>query len=280
MHKTSDLNITTSWPSLVMINRAKILLYFQNNAFLSCCTNTCGNAVNLQYAVPCYQHALHTFGVMSPSIYIFGHCTELEVASLTMARGTMPATSSWARRISVSTSWVAARLAGYSTCQAIQRLPIGSGKLSIFRSTWSTLWTPISDLSACRKKKKDISSEWLSRWPGRQLEKECAWMSPLMCVRGFIQPGFWSNDDKRERLMNVSAVDIYDILPAEVLQNAKSLCVWLCSTLCFVEYHPTCSTFLSHFSVGDAQCKQNLWYNLSHAPKSNSKEYFTMSNPH
>lgn len=82
----------------------------------------------------------------------------------------MPATSSWARRISVSTSWVAARLAGYSTCQAIQRLPIGSGKLSIFRSTWSTLWTPISGLSACRKKRE---REWIV--------KQVAWKKKSVC---------------------------------------------------------------------------------------------------
>lgn len=65
---------------------------------------------------------------------------------LTMARGTMPARSSCASRISVSTSCVALRLAGYSTCQAIQRLPSGSGKFSIFKSTWSTRRKPISNL--------------------------------------------------------------------------------------------------------------------------------------
>lgn len=32
--------------------------------------------------------------------------------------------------------------------------------------------------------------------------------------------------------MNVSEVDIYDILPAEILQNAKSLCAWLSVQLC------------------------------------------------
>lgn len=70
---------------------------------------------------------------------------------LTMARGTMPARSSCASRISVSTSCVALRLAGYSTCQAIQRLPSGSGKFSIFKSTWSTRRKPISNLPEHRR---------------------------------------------------------------------------------------------------------------------------------
>lgn len=79
---------------------------------------------------------------------------ELEVAWLTMASGTMPARSSCASWISVSASCVAVRLGGYSTCQAIQRLPSGSGKISIFRSTWSTLWTPVSYLPQSRKQKE------------------------------------------------------------------------------------------------------------------------------
>lgn len=82
-----------------------------------------------------------------------GCVTKLEAEWITMARGTMPARPSCASRISVSTSCVAARLTGYSTCQAIQRLPSGTGKLSIFRSTWSTLWNAISDLPKYREKK-------------------------------------------------------------------------------------------------------------------------------
>lgn len=94
--------------------------------------------------------------------------TKLEVAWLTIARGTIPARSSCDSWISVSTSCVAARLAGYSTCQAIQRLPSGSGKLSIFRSTWSTRWKPVSDLSeqSVNSQTKSVSKWW-------QSEKHC-----------------------------------------------------------------------------------------------------------
>lgn len=104
--------------------------------------------------------------------HLFRCGAELRGAWLTMASGTMPTRSSCATRISVSASWVAARLAGYSTCQAIQRLPSGSGKLSTFRSTWSTLWTPISDLPEYRRKKKDRVSEWLGRWLDVSLIKQ------------------------------------------------------------------------------------------------------------
>lgn len=89
---------------------------------------------------------------------------------LTMARGTMPARSSCASRISVSTSCVVARLAGYSTCQAIQRLPSGSGKLSIFKSTWSTLWNPISNLP---------------EYKGSQVKM---WTTRCVCSCDIIQP--------------------------------------------------------------------------------------------
>lgn len=46
-----------------------------------------------------------------------------------------------------------------------------------------------------------------------------------MYVRELIETTVCSNDDKRQRLMNASVAEIYDILPAEILQNVKSLCV-------------------------------------------------------
>lgn len=103
--------------------------------------------------------------------------TKLEVAWLTIARGTIPARSSCASWISVSTSCVAARLAGYSTCQAIQRLPSGSGKLSIFRSTWSTRWKPVSDLSeqSVNKECQQMVTEWKTLF-------SCDVIQPTVCT--------------------------------------------------------------------------------------------------
>lgn len=124
------------------------------------------------------SHSVH--GVCSCPCWC---CTELEVAWLTMARGTMPARSSCASRISVSTSCVAARLAGYSTCQAIQRLPSGSEKLSIFRSTWSTLWNPVSDLPQDRKQVAWVSKRKCSHVSSFKLS------SALMTTNG---KGWWA----------------------------------------------------------------------------------------
>lgn len=200
---------------------------------------------------------------------LFGCCTELDVASLTMARGTMPARSSCASRISVSASCVVARLAGYSTCQAIQRLPSGSGKLSIFRSTWSTLWTPISDLPESRKWSV---SEWLSRWLSESLKRISVCRCGCSCV----------------------LLSSFNLLSALMTTNGKSW--WMCLVMkSMTFYQPrilkmsspfvfdslvnswnNISPFLySSYTLSQVRCTVNRTSNLMAAPQSSSKESVT-----
>jgi len=189
--------------------------------------------------IPRMHHFI--FRVMS---CVFWRCAELEVALLTMARGTMPASSCCARRISVSASCVAVRLPGYSTCQAIQRLSVGSGKLSIFRSTWSTLWTPISDLWVCR-------------------EKKCMWMVKQMA-------GWYFERETDAGCCECSSVFInsFKLLSGVMATNGKGwwMClrfrstIWYFTNKIFHNVKPSLtenpfSLFLLHLAVDDELCQ-------------------------
>ncbi len=90
-----------------------------------------------------------------------------------------------------------------------------------------------SHLRPVRAQKKQCQGI-VRQMAGREFgnDKVCVDVCVCVCSCELMQPSACYNDDKR--LRKDSVAEICDILPAKILQNVKSLCSTLWSTLCFL----------------------------------------------